>query len=298
MFIGKSQFHKEQSIGKLLCDKSIRGYPSDLTEKTIWNGSVDNKGIILNKLSSGEEIYFPIAIAQKALGHYDLYLLNNSIEDKNLFLTYCKYLRTTINEYGLIETWHKQARPVINNYSSMTQGQVISCFCRAYLITNDDIYIEKSYDLFNALINPELFLSYSDSEGRLSFSEMPNENKEVILNGWIFTLWGLMDLGMITNNDSVCKVTNESLAKLANSLDNFSCGYWSKYDDGNKISSPFYHQLHIHQLNALYLQTGIQQFKDYANTFESMKHNSFKKLKAIIIKSAQKLKEKKYNEFI
>ncbi|MCV5343608.1 hypothetical protein OFC87_42415, partial [Escherichia coli] len=76
------------SIGKLLCDKSIRGYPSDLTEKTIWNGSVDNEGIILNKLSSGEEIYFPIAIAQKALGHYDLYLSNDSIEDKKLFLTY------------------------------------------------------------------------------------------------------------------------------------------------------------------------------------------------------------------
>ncbi|MCV5648748.1 hypothetical protein OFN55_39085, partial [Escherichia coli] len=83
----------------------------------------------------GEEIYFPIAIAQKALGHYDLYLSNDSIEDKKLFLTYCKYLRTTINKNGLLETWHKQARPVINNYSSMTQGQVISCFCRAYLIT-------------------------------------------------------------------------------------------------------------------------------------------------------------------
>lgn len=298
MFIGKSQFHKEQGVGEFLSPDSLKGYPSNLIEKTNWQGFVDDNGIIKNKLTSGDLIYFPIAIAQKALGHYDLYLMNGSDKDKSEFLNSCDFLISIMNEKGLIETWHKQKRDVINNYSSMTQGQVVSIFSRAFQLTNDEKYTKAALQAAKCLFEESEEKITVQLKYGLSFSEMPNNSNSIVLNGWIFTLWGLMDLQYICPSVELSKFIDSALDSLIKSLHFFDNGYWSMYDNKNTICSPFYHRLHINQLKALYLMTGRDEFEKVILKWEMYERNVLFKSLATIVKIKQKLVSRKYNEFI
>lgn len=298
MFIGKSQFHKEQGVGELLSSDSLKGYASNLIEKTNWQGFVDDNGIIKNKLTSGDLIYFPIAIAQKALGHYDLYLINRNEKDKVEFLNSCDFLISKMNDNGLIETWHKQDRDVINNYSSMTQGQAVSCFSRAFLLTKNDKYKKSALLAARCLFEESEEKITVQLKYGLSFSEMPNNSNSIVLNGWIFTLWGLMDLQYIYTSIELSNLIDSALDSLIKSLHFFDNGYWSMYDNKKTICSPFYHRLHINQLKALYLMTGKDEFKKVMLKWEMYERNALFKCLATIVKIKQKLVSRKYNEFI
>ncbi|OOE86603.1 D-glucuronyl C5-epimerase family protein, partial [Salinivibrio sp. AR640] len=302
MFIGKSQFHMEQGVGAELSPLSLRGYPSDLTEKTNWQGYVDDEGIIKNRLTSGDLIYFPIAIAQKALGHHDLYLKNKNKnknkKDKDDFLGYCNFLISLMDENGLVETWHKQDRDVINNYSSMTQGQIVSCFCRAFKLTKVEAYLEAARLASRCLFEESEYKITIKFDYGFAYSEMPNNNGSVILNGWIFTLWGLYDLQYVDPSNELSELIAKNLDTLINSLHFYDNGYWSMYDNEKIICSPFYHRLHINQLKALYVMTGRNELKETATKWERYERNIFFKAIAIIVKAKQKLVSRKYNEFI
>lgn len=299
MFMGKSQFHQTQMIGKAFDPDKILGYPSDLTNKISWKGSIDDDGIIMNKLTNGKLIYFPIAIAQKALGHFDNYLLNKNKSDFYIFLNYTNFLIKNMDNEGLISTWHDQEKDLLNDYSAMTQGQLISCCCRAFLHTNNNIYkesaIKASYHLTH-LSNKNLLIKLNDSD--LALSEMPKNKDSIILNGWIFSLWGLLDLEKIVSSDEIKNINQILTNSLANNLDKFDTGFWSKYDLGKNIASPFYHDLHIEQLKAMYLITKNERFNLFLIKWNKYKKNKFYKLISIILKIKQKLFMRKYNEFI
>lgn len=63
------------------------------------------------------------------------------------------------------------------------------------------------------------------------------------------------------------------------------------YDLGNNIASPFYHDLHIAQMQALYRVTKIRTFYKYQEKFTMYKSNKFYKKKAFIKKALQKIIE-------
>lgn len=299
MFSGKSQFHQAQILGKNFIPGKLYGYPSDLTNKINWQGKVNDNGIIINKLTNGEEIYFPIAIAQKALGHYDYFLLHNNESDIQTFLNYTDFLLNSMNHEGLISTWHKQERGYLNNYSAMTQGQVISCCCRAYIYTGNLLYknaaIRASFHLRN-LTDKKLLVKLNEND--LALSECPNNNLEIVLNGWIFSLWGLLDLALIVSDKDLHNLNTILIQSLSNQLKYFDNGIWSKYDNNKNIASPFYHELHIQQLMAMYQITNIDTFIIYKKKWIEYNKSRFKKSIAILLKIKQKLLMRKYNEFI
>lgn len=299
MFIGKSQFHQTQSVGKNFIPNEIKGYPSDLTNKINWEGKLDDNGIILNKLTNGKLIYFPIAIAQKALAHYDNYLLQNSEKDITLFLNYTNFLISKMDSDGLVSTWHEQERELLNNYSAMTQGQLISCCCRAYIHTNNYEYIDTakraSFHLTNET-EKKLLIKLNNND--LALSEMPNKNNSVILNGWIFSLWGLLELEIISPNVELNALNKKLNRSLVENMNLFDTGYWTKYENKKSIASPFYHDLHIEQLKAMYLITQDNTFKKYITKWEGYRRNRFYKSLSILIKIKQKLLMRRYHEFI
>ena len=113
-----------------------------------------------------------------------------------------------------------------------------------------------------------------------------------ILNGWIFAWWGLYDYVLLTNDMGIYKLRlNESLNSLLNHLPKFSCIYWSYYDLNYKIASPFYHDLHVAQMQAMYELTGIELFSSYARRWEKQKRNIIYKSFAFMKKVYQKIKE-------
>lgn len=65
----------------------------------------------------------------------------------------------------------------------------------------------------------------------------------LILNGWIFSLWGINDYCKYFDDKDVKDVLNKTLSTLERRLLDFDIGYWSMYENGMRICSPFNHKL-------------------------------------------------------
>ena len=68
--------------------------------------------------------------------------------------------------------------------------------------------------------------------------------------------------------------------------------YWSKYDDGKRVSSPFYHELHIAQLTAMYDLFGDNIYKEFADKWKRYQNSFWKRTRAFIKKEMVYLKTK------
>ena len=122
---------------------------------------------------------------------------------------------------------------------------------------------------------------------KLYFYEYPAE--PLILNGWIFSIWGIMDYYKFFEYPDVKKILNQTLDTLEKELPKFDIGYWSRYEDGVRISSPFYHALHIAQLNVMYDLTGKYVYKEYADRFLKYQNKGINRKRAFIKKALQKV---------
>ena len=119
----------------------------------------------------------------------------------------------------------------------------------------------------------------------------------VVLNGWIFAWFGLYDFVKAMGEDSDTKYS-ETLEKSLNTLEamlpSFSCSYWSLYDVKGKMASPFYHRLHIAQMQAMYILTGHDIFDLYAKKWNTYLNKPTYKTVAFVKKAFQKIFEKEY----
>lgn len=79
--------------------------------------------------------------------------------------------------------------------------------------------------------------------------EVPN----TILNGWILALFGLYDRTLVYDSRDAREALEASMSALLAYLREYDAGFWSFYDTSGTLVSPFYHRLHIAQLEALEL---------------------------------------------
>lgn len=107
------------------------------------------------------------------------------------------------------------------------------------------------------------------------FYECPGD--PLILNGWIFSIWGLYDYYISTQDYEIKRILEASLLSLKNKLSEFDIKYWSNYEEGEKrISSPFYHKLHIAQLRVMYDLFNDDIYKNYAYIWENYQSSKWK----------------------
>ncbi len=289
MFFGLSIEHVNQGIGKCYSKNQIQGYYNDLTNKVLYDKAlVNNLKIPLYILENGNEIEFSIQIFQYGLGSYDLFLLTKLDIYKNKFFTCVEWAIKNQNSNGSWDTFSFKLPE--HPYSSMAQGEGASLLLRAYVLTNDQKYIlsaEKALNFLIKSIEKGGTTSYVNNE--IFLKEFTNS--DVILNGWIFSLFGLYDYLLIKNNNTFREVYNKSLATLVNHLSDFDLKFWSKYNSLNTISSPFYHKLHISLLDALYNLTGIGDFLKLKLKWESDNKNFVYYIFALFLKIKQKYSE-------
>lgn len=286
MLSGKSISHVNQGVGTCYSKTEVKGYYNDLTEKV----TKDNPDILVPKyhVDTGEEIYFSIGIFQYGLASYDLYLKTGEDTYKKKLLACADWaVENQEKNGGYITFAYKNTE---HPYSSMAQGEALSLLCRAYLLTKDEKYIKaakKAKDFMlkeikdggTTLINGDEIYFYEATF-------MP-----LVLNGWIFSLWGIMDYCRTVSDSGAEEVFLKSLNTLKKKLPDFDIGYWSKYDDGKRISSPFYHKLHIAQLKVMYDLFGDDIYKKYADKWEEYQKSFFKPKKAFVKKAVQKIFE-------
>ena len=77
----------------------------------------------------------------------------------------------------------------------------------------------------------------------------------MVLNGAIFTLWGVRDVAVGLGDADARALFDDGLDALARGIGRWDLGYWSRYDlfphRMVNIASSAYHELHIDQLAAL-----------------------------------------------
>ena len=292
MLTGKSHHHKPQNLGKVFEPGKLSGYFNDLTGKTLWTGEADANGVPVNILSNGRKFQFPILITQKVLGHWDQWLIKKDDKDRLQFLTLCRWLVEHQDEKGGWDTWQAYRGPQYPKYSAMTQGQALSVLSRAFKLTNDSRFQQTAKKAFNLFLVDvkEGGVTYFEKDV-VFLEESPSQPRNTILNGWIFALFGLYDYNLAVDDAGARDIFERSIDTLAQHLVGYDSGYWSYYNSQEHISSPFYHSLHISQLEALFLISQNPVFKEYHQRWTHFANKFINRAHASVVKAFQKLKE-------
>jgi len=271
-------------------------YYLDFRPKYHYPGKFSKEGIPLFQVSNDTEIFHPTVICQYALGIFD-FLLDGNYADEKLkerFFTqvnwlvqhkqkldhgYGWYLNYDVPEYRLKYPW----------ISALTQGEAISVLCRAYLLSNDNKYLDCAE---SALVPFE----YSVREGGLLnffngvriFEEYPSQKPNIVLNGYIFAVFGLYDLFLTNSNPIAERLYNNSIESLLKIINYFDIKYWSQYNlyyyPDLYPASYTYHNLHVEQLKALYIISKEEIFNNYYHKWKSYNSNFLYKSKALLKK--------------
>lgn len=286
MMTGKSISHVNQGVGTCYSKTEVAGYYNDLTEKV----TKDNPDILVPKyhVDTGEEIYFSIGIFQYGLAAYDLYLKTKEEVYKHKLIACADWAVDNQQEDGGWDTFTYENPDY--PYSSMAQGEGISMLIRAHIVTKDEKYMAAVYKAKEFMLKPISEGGATEYQGEdVYLFECTHD--PLILNGWIFSLWGLYDYSKYLNDNEVQKILNATLHTLIKKLPDFDMKYWSKYEDGKRICSPFYHKLHIAQLNVMYDLFGDEIYKEYAEKWEGYQNSYWKPKRAFVKKALQKIFE-------
>ena len=287
--LGKSAAAVKQGNGRYYSKDEIRGYYNDLTGKISSGTVVDDKNIPLTEIEGGTFVRFPIAIFQYGLAVYDTHLAGEG--DLTVFRTISDWALSMQRDDG---SWDAFGPLGSSRYtvSSMCQGEGASLLFRAAKEFGDKKYEEAAFKAIDFMLRPvnEGGTAVYE-EGRLYLEEYPQKPRRSVMNGWIFSIFGLYDAKLIKPN-RYTSVFNQTLDTLCRDIRLYDCGYWSLYDAQGKIASPAYHSLHIALLDVLYDLTGRKELQDAGSRFEAYSKKKSYRAKAILKKLRQKLTEK------
>ena len=290
---GKNRVAVKQDIGKVYSLDEVEGYYNDLTGKVNENTLLDNNGIPINVMAGGNKVYFPISIFQYALGLYDLYLINKDELKKEHFLKICDWIFENQQENG---SWDCFSPIGYTNLtvSSMGQGEAISVLARAYKLTkNEKWLVSMKKAIFFMIVEVKDGGTLLINETNYIFEEYPSleGNKKSVLNGWIFSLFGIYDYLKINPDKLIENIFINSVNTLKRNILDYDNKYWSLYDQSGRLASPAYHDLHISLLLVLSDITKDQEFERVAIRWKQYSRSKLNKFRAVFIKVIQKLGE-------
>lgn len=290
MLAGKSVWHVNQDIGKCFAKDEIRGYYNNMMEKvTKMPELLDNTEFPKLNLEKGKFTYFPVAIFQYALGCYDLYL---QTKEESYIRKFIQCVEWTLAHQDDGGRWNNFSHYCPKTpYGAMAQGEGASVLVRAYVYTKEQKYLDAAKKAIDFMLLPLNEGGTTKYEGEDAFL-MEYTFKNVVMNGFIFSWWGLYDYVVATHDEGKYKqALDNTMKSLVKILPKFKCDYWSMYSLDRLIASPFYHNLHIAQMQAMYQLTGEQIFDDYAKRWTRQQKNPFCKGLAFLRKSIQKILE-------
>lgn len=290
MLMGKSLFHVNQDLGKHFSANEILGYYNNFKEKVLLQPELlGNDRLPMVPEENGELILFPVAVFQYGLGAYDLYIETKDNVYFEKFKQCCEWAFSQQQKNG---SWDNFSSFLPDYpYGAMCQGEGASLLLRGYKSLGDESFLTAAKNAIDFMLLP------LDNDGTTKYIGddvlfMEFTNSPVVLNGWIFAWWGLFDLTRALNNNVLyVDILNQSLNSIERYLPKFSSNTWSYYDVNHTLTSPFYHRLHIAQMQAMFALTKRPIFEEYANKWESQLKNPFLKSYAFVRKAAQKIKE-------
>jgi len=271
--------------------------------KADYSGPHDAKGVPMLDYQGHVGLqYNPIAIAQWGLANYNLWCDTNKKEYYKKFIIsaqwLCNNLESNLNDQLVWMhhfDWEYRDTLLSPWYSGLAQGQGLSVLTRAYEEEKDKKYKYAAQDALEPFFKSinEGGVTYEDSNRNKWIEEYIVDPPTHILNGFIWALWGLYDYVICFKDNNVKKLYESYVKTLINELDSYDTGYWSLYEhSGTKIkmiASPFYHQLHIIQLQVMYLLTKEKIFKYYSERWSSYSRKKSNKILSLLQKCIFKI---------
>jgi heparosan-N-sulfate-glucuronate 5-epimerase len=245
--------------------------------------------------------YNPVAISQWGLGHFNIYLRTGDEKRKQKFVLAANWLCDHLEQNSCgVWVWNHQFdweyRTLLKApwYSALAQGQGISLLVRAARETGESRYMDTAQRAFGSFLKRvhEGGVTVIDKDD-IWFEEYVVNPPTHILNGFMWAIWGVYDYFLSTQDTTARQLFKEAVHTLRRNLPCYDLGFWSLYEQSGTllpmIASPFYHRLHIAQLNVMYRLTGDEVFSRYADCWQHYISSRAKRTRALCYKSAFKL---------
>jgi heparosan-N-sulfate-glucuronate 5-epimerase len=221
--------------------------------------------------------YNPVTVSQYALALYHAWLDTGNSTYRENFLLQADWLVKNAELEGNYSVWeYKFDLPIYDLtdpwVSSMAQGQGLSVLVRAYAVTGNSSYLETAETALNAF-NVESSkggVKLTDVDG-IWFEEYSDVGamKSKVLNGFIFSLFGLYEYWFATNNTSAYALFSKGTETLAANIARYDNELGSYYDLLGHVASSNYHKLHVYLLRTMYELTKEEIFQFYSDLFQS-----------------------------
>jgi heparosan-N-sulfate-glucuronate 5-epimerase len=242
--------------GLFIEDDEVRGYFIDFRSKTV------------SGFAQSPDTQLPVTIAQLALGWWERHL-NRELAASGKFHEACRFLREAAVREGDCALWfHSSINPKYEVkppwISALAQGQAASVFVRAYLLTGRSEDSELAVAAAQPLLRRGGWSVVADTEHGPALEETPSHPPSLILNGWVYALWGLRDVAVGLRHSEADQMFGASSDCLLRMLPRYDVGWWTRYSlyphRLPDLAKPFYHRLHVWQAEIMHRLTGKEDF--------------------------------------
>ena len=255
--------------------------------------SFDQDGIPLNTtyidVKEQKLHYYPISIGQYGLSVFHSYLKTNSEEKKEHFLRIAEWFYNNKTEddelgvYWLTDVEKPEYKVTKPWKSAFTQSRGLSIMMRAWQLTGDNKYLEAcekalipfTKDISNGGVAVDL------NSNNAFYEEYVAEKPTRVLDGHIFSLWGLYDFIRVIDKEKdqeahllSKELFDKGIEGLINSLPKYDMGFWVLFNRCDLKHYPKkdpctigYLRLISRQLEILYKITNRKELKDYSTKF-------------------------------
>ncbi|WP_344173903.1 D-glucuronyl C5-epimerase family protein [Pilimelia columellifera] len=251
-------------------------------------GLVDSAGVRVYRARDGRIFQHPVAQAQYGLKLLYTYQVTNDPWFLDRAKRQARRL-VAIHRSSRGAWWlpYRYVFPLAGNradlmrppwYSAMAQGQALSLFIRLAAVTGDASWRAAADVTFLSLTRPPApttaWVTWQDANRYLWLEEFPRypvAQRERVLNGHLFALYGLYDYWRLTANAVAAALFDGAATTAAVYVPRWFRvpGGVSAYSLRTRTRSERYHHIHVNQLRHLHALTGVRTFAGLGEALHS-----------------------------
>ena len=215
-------------------------------------GNFDENGIPF-LVESDRNYYSVVYVIQYALIQLEHIYVKDDVANREKIITNClEWILNNAEEFNGSLVWRSESN---HHYhlekgwiSSMYQGQAISLFLRAYQHFKQDKYLNIAHRIFPFFEGDyeDGGVKRVDKNGYLWFEEYPTNPPSYVLNGFIYTIFGILDYYRVTEDSRAKEIYDECIRTLVANVHKYDRFYWSVYDQLKVELVSYYYQKNVH----------------------------------------------------
>lgn len=253
----------------------------------------DANGVAMKNYRALGRQYNPVFVAWWGLVNLERYLRRTDEESLRKFFIQVEWLKKNAveREDGAVVwpcyfDWQEGHSRLQSPWiSAMYQGVVISALVRAYRITGDHALLtlgKKASRVFEQGIEEGGVRTVAN--GKFLYEEYPAYPLPRVLDGFLFSLLGLYDLFMETNEHRIFGLFSDGIKGLLSHLHTWNYrDMWSWYGTHGYLCPPHYHKLNYLLLRILGEITGEKPLLELAERWDAERRTPVQKAEIFLL---------------